>query len=246
MQHPLSIFSYTFANEQHLNLVQLVYLALQVSNFHDQAVQKLLTQPLLTENQTWVVTQYHIDVLQKAPTHGDVTIQTQVTEANRFFVTRQFVLHINHQHTHTIIAQFVALDFSTRKMVRFPIDELQSLHLITGTATKFKAIHTIETPTETYVTAQHIQATDIDSNHHVNNLVYLNWCVQCLPPKWLETYDMTQLQIKYGSELTEDHTVAIHTFLQQEEKNGETYQVIRNESLEKDACYVNMTWKIKE
>lgn len=221
------------------DLNELLRLALMTSYNHDKKIKTLLKTALLQPEQSWVITQYNIQIVAPFFVAEQVKITTQVIEANRFFVTRQFTVEMNNNITHRILAQFAVLDLSTRKMARVPMQELHDLNLIVPISAKLSAPKPLVDSKWEMTQTQTIQAKDIDENHHVNNRVYLRWAFAALPEQFVAQHRLTGVQIKYGSELRAEDAVEVRTNMNQ----NETYQTITNLTLTKDACYVKMSWE---
>lgn len=225
------------ASEWDLN--ELLRLALMTSYNHDKKIQALLTTPLLQPEQSWVITQYNIQIVAPFFEARQVKITTQVIEVNRFFVTRQFTVAVENSVTHRILAQFAVLDLSTRKMARVPMQEWLDSHVIVPNVAKLTAPKPLAESKFETTQAQTIQTQDIDENHHVNNRVYLRWAFAALPEQFVAQHRLNGVQIKYGSELRAEDAVEVRTNINQ----NETYQTITNLTLTKDACYVKMSWE---
>lgn len=220
-------------------LNELLRLALITSYHHDQQVQNILTHTLLNSDETWVITQYNIEIVADYFAASEMQITTQVIEANRFFVTRLFTVTMDGTVTHRILAQFAIINLSTRKMIRVPLQALEEANLIVPTSDKVMPPKPLAESQATTTQSQVIYPEDIDENLHVNNRVYLRWALAAVPKSLSDTHRLASLQIKYGSELRANDEVSLTTHV----FDGEIYQTITNLTLTKDACYVKMSWE---
>lgn len=221
------------------DLNELLRLALITSYHHDKKIKTILKGTFLNPEESWVITQYNIRILTTFFEAKEMTITTQVTEANRFFVTRKFIVKMDGVITHQILAQFAIINLTTRKMCRVPMQALQALDLIVPTTDKLTTPKPLTMSTRTIKEPKRIYPEDIDENLHVNNRVYLRWALSAVPQPIIAHHRLTEIQIKYGSELRAEDEVELTTHVHQ----GEIYQTITNLTLTKDACYVKMSWE---
>lgn len=56
-----------------------------------------------------------------------------------------------------------------------------------------------------------IRYSDIDTNHHVNNVKYINWIVESIPLDIALNYELKNLTIVYKKETSYGHNIHVHT-----------------------------------
>lgn len=231
--------------DQRVILAELLRKVLQTSNNHDRAVRQSMNKEdyVIGDNQTWVITQNKTELLEWPKVDQTVTIETKVVDANRFFITRQFlVLAESGEILVKIYLQFTAIDFNTRKMVRLNLDGIKGMDLIEEKTVNFDKLKLSEEATELSRVDYPILPSDIDENQHVNNLVYFRWSYDLIPEKIHQNYRLKMIEMKYGSELRENDSVVIESY----RSTGEIFQtdqLIINQTLNKESCYVRMTWE---
>ncbi|MBG9980840.1 hypothetical protein HZY91_07785 [Facklamia sp. DSM 111018] len=233
---------------------------LQTSGEHDCLVNKFLDQPILTAPLSWIITQNHFKVY-RLPKMGDrIEIETRLVNANRFFVDRWFSVRSKEDLLMEFQIQFSVINLKTRKMGRIPDSRIKALDLVDSS--QYQRMEKISLPEEMTIYSDRgyqIQDEDIDGNNHVNNLVYLRWCLQALPFDLLREYQVESLGIKYGHELLFDQEVSIQTYLFHSllDQNGEfriepsvkvcsSYQIIQNLSTDREAGFLIINWKRNE
>lgn len=226
-------------------LVYLLHKILDVSYEHDQYItnETDLLKPLLKESETWVVTQYAIDI-NRLPSIGEVIeISTRVTNSSSFFVNRFFEVYNKEQTLVEIHSQYVGIDIETREAIRIDNDALQNSGLIDSSKrqrfNKIKVLPDFKAlSTEDYK----IQDSDIDYNHHVNNTVYVKWCLDALPENMVDNYQLVHVDVKYGHEILPDDKINIQTFFKYEEDKLFTIHIINNLSTSTVACEIQFEW----
>lgn len=227
------------------SFLSLMEKALETSAHHDLALQEILTHPIIETNQVWVLTQYHIhNDFDGKVMEGKVSVTTTLVEMNRFFAHRRFVIEQGDQRLLEIYAQFAAIDFQERKMARLNIEEIQTHGIVDKTHDyKFPKIKIPKHLQEPNLSQVDVKDKDIDSNNHVNNLVYIDWCLQVTAEDIWMHYDMETLDVKFGKEIRKGQSVEIR---QRQEKDSDGLKIwydIYNVSQQEQAALALITWK---
>lgn len=240
---------------QAIDLKRLLSIALETAGQHDQLISKFLDEPLLKENESWVITQSSVSMRRWPLLNEKLSVITRVMEVNRFFVKRHFDIMVADEVLLTVVSQYAIINLVTRKMARVAVDRLVAVDAVDGSLTY--TFDKLRVPEDYHLASQTIReivASDIDYNQHVNNEVYLRWAHEMLPASYLNHYRINKIDVKYGSELRFDEVAEVVAYLPDEsiinEGTGmktvfETYQTIRNQTKQRDACYVRMTWQTK-
>ncbi|MGF3141677.1 acyl-ACP thioesterase domain-containing protein [Facklamia sp. P13064] len=235
------------------NFTKLLEAVLETSTRHDQVNQFDQTDSILGQDESWVITQ-NICMINQLPQYGDtIEVQTKIIQANRFLLERWFEIRSKDHLLLECQMQFAVINLKTRKMVRIAHKKLEELQLIDHQQ-EVKKIK-LNFPDDITLWKEKDQAItnqDIDFNHHVNNLVYINWSIGSLP-SWLQNnYDIKNLAIKYGRELLREHQVKILTEAnvkletQTDAKKIITYQTIYNATNQQEAARIEIEWLEKE
>lgn len=239
---------------------QLMKDVLQTSGDHDRLVNKFLDQPILTSPLSWIITQNNFKVYRLPKLGERIEIETRLVNANRFFVDRWFSVRSKEEGLMEFQIQFSVINLEIRKMGRIPDSRIKALDLVDSS--QYQRMEKISLPEEVSFYSDHayqVKKEDIDGNNHVNNLVYLRWCLQALPHDLLREYQIESLGIKYGHELLFDQQVSIQTYLfksllahngdykiKGDELGFPSYQIIQNLSTDRDAGYLIIKWKRNE
>lgn len=222
--------------------IHLVRLAIETSANHDRYLQSRIDYPLVNGHQVWVLTQYAIQLYHLPEADAILTVTTRISEANRFFVTRYFTVEAQGQLLMEIYAQFAVIDYQERNLVRLDIQPLQSLNLIDGErAYRFAKIRKFNQVSRRLHAHLTVESKAIDSNAHVNNLVYLTWCVDLISSQGVKT-SPAEIHIKYGKELRLGDLVTLVMECQSEDNRTTALFTIINEQSQTEACLIKMTW----
>ncbi len=90
---------------------------------------------------------------------------------------------------------------------------------------------------------QIIRTDDIDLNCHVNNAVYPTWILDALPSEFMQTHELSEIQIQYKSAAKTGNTVLVIGQI----NDGTAIHSIMNEDATTEYARVHSIWnKIKE
>lgn len=231
-----------------IDLTQMLNIALETAGHHDRLINDHLPMPLLSENQSWVITQSAIYLKQWPQMNDHLTVHTRVYEVNRFFVERYFEILCEGVLLMEIISQYAVIDLQNRKMARINTKLLTDLAVVDESIKfSFDKIRVPKNYVLNITQKRQILPVDIDNNQHVNNTVYLRWCYEMLPKEILSHYELESVAVKYGSELLSDDEAQIELHTPENfnlaDEEFHTYQVVKNTSKGKDACYVRLSWR---
>ncbi|MBG9981665.1 hypothetical protein HZY86_00900 [Aerococcaceae bacterium DSM 111020] len=221
-------------------------MALDTSSAHDDYLTQVANfiEPLISDRETWVVTQYSIDIHALPQLEDEITIQTEVILANHFFVNRHFQLMRNEEVCVDIYSQYVGIDLDTREAVRLDVRELKAANIVTEHPNRRFAKIKVHPDFQDKSEIEYaIQDKDIDYNHHVNNTVYINWCLAALPAEFTQTNELKHIDVKYGQEILPNATVTIESYFYMNDEEPYTVHLIKNQNTEETACHIQMFWK---
>lgn len=190
------------------------------------------------EGIAWVITQYDLIVHGSLSALEECQVATKVIDMNRFFITRVFNITSQSEKIADLYAQFAVIDYKSRKMQRMVIDGAQDF---VGQAHLFEKIGLPAKDSMLETQPLVIQDQDIDENAHVNNKIYLKWALDHLSFLNQVAYNLNRIRVKYGSELLQDHTVCLKC-LPIDQDAGQTTIQIYNQSLDKEACRIQIEW----
>lgn len=247
-----------YLNGNIFNFAKLLEMVLETSGDHDRYFRQELNTSFLASDESWVITQNHFHVFAYPSVGSKIAIETRVNHANRFFVDRWFGIKAGEKLLMEFQIQYTIINLLTRKMARIPVKRLKENDLIDNSF--YQTREKIMQPANLISSSklpQSIEASDIDENDHVNNVVYIRWGAQALPFEILSNFSIKKVAIKYGSEILPNHRVTVETFLPPtlisataaakevkvtDVNQFESFQIIRNETNEQDACLLHLYW----
>lgn len=176
-------------------------LANAVKTSEDQSVQlKRANDYVHNLGLTWIITNYQV-VAKRLPRVGEqIQIHTQAKEYNKYFCYRDFwVTTEEGEEIVRIETTFALMNQETRKINRVP-DELIAPYQ-SKKGTKIRRAPKMEAVEVTDEAPYRVRYFDLDTNHHVNNAVYIEWMMDVLGYDFLSSHEMKQFQIRFEKEV---------------------------------------------
>lgn len=228
------------AGTNQIDLTKILNIAMGASAIHDLYLQEQLNVQFIKENQTWVITQYEINIVNEAKVGDQLVFDTRLVEVNRFFCTRRYSVCHDGALLYEIYAKFAAIDLEKRRIARINPSSLESPKIIDQSFTvDFNKLSPFTKAVTDDAINIDIDSKDIDENMHVNNLVYLRWAYRVLPDTIMDAYKLSKIEVKYEKEILPEDSVAICNDFGMNEEN-KIQQVIMNQTTGKVACIINM------
>ena len=233
------------AQEQIMVLLENV---LKTSVDHDQIFRRDLDQHLFNEKYSiWVITQYHLRLYKFPKINQTYTIDTRVVQLNSFFVARYFRVIQSDQVCAEIHIQFVGIDFKERNVVRLDTEKFIQADLIDWDQQyKFRKIKLPQGLEDGPSLAYAIKMSDIDENQHVNNLVYIRWCLEAMKQLNIDWQLPLMVNVKYGQEILPQAQILIYADTNVQDNQKKTSFKIKNLTTGDEASRLEFEWELSE
>jgi acyl-ACP thioesterase len=189
---------------------------LSIFNFMQEAASRhaealgVSIQQLLSENYTWLLSRLKIKIASFPVWQDQIKISTWPSGAQRLFALRDFELQDkDNQIVAAAVSAWLVLDVQKRRPVRIGpfVERLKPLegdHILPDTLDKLPGLE-FRTHEKTIV----VRYRDLDINQHVNNVSFVEWLVESIPIKVLNTSVLAELEINFMAEaFYEDHILA--------------------------------------
>ncbi|CAM6119388.1 unnamed protein product [Calypogeia fissa] len=166
------------------------------------------TKAMVQNGLIWVVSRVHVEV-DRYPVWGEVVeLDTWVASSGKNGLRRDWLLR--DVKTGQVLARatstWVMIHQQTRKLSKMPdaAREEMSPHFLERHAFESETclkISKLQDDSAVYKTSR-LQArrTDLDMNHHVNNVKYIDWMTESVPAQCLETQEIRCLTLEYRRE----------------------------------------------
>ncbi len=171
------------------------------------------------EKIVWVLSRMRIELFGPGPGWMDeVRLVTSPTGIDRLFALRDFVA-MNQAGVPfaRISSAWIMIDSDSRRPIR-PQTLLTSVNfqsaesILPGGTTKLKE------PNSAQVDRRHLVGwSDIDAHQHVNNVRYVEWCLDSYPPDYWREHAMVDFDINFNAETVWGQEIETMRMIEQEE-----------------------------
>ena len=167
---------------------------------------------LIVSNTAWILSRVHVEFIDTPKWREDITLITWHKGLNRLFFLRDFIL-TDAQGKERVKAttSWLVLNLETRRLVRDPklIEE--------GTVCTENAIETpadkVQMPKEVepeFVMEHKVAYSDIDTNGHANNAMYMHWAMDAVDYDIASTRPVKEFTINFNHETKAGEVVKLY------------------------------------
>jgi medium-chain acyl-[acyl-carrier-protein] hydrolase len=158
----------------------------------------------------WMLLKWDIRV-HALPVFGQtVTVGTRVHAIRRFLADREFAMTASDS---TILAEarsnWLFTDTIRRRPLRVPDAQYDAFAVRRESEVDFIEIENVDSAAmpsgdssrQVFTQPVRVATSDIDTNRHVNNVCYLRWACDSLPPEFADAHFPKSLRVQYRKEL---------------------------------------------
>lgn len=167
---------------------------------------------LIVSNTAWILSRVHVEFIDTPKWREDITLTTWHKGLNRLFFLRDFIL-TDAQGKERVKAttSWLVLNLETRRLVRDPklIEE--------GTVCTENAIETpadkVQMPKDfepEFVMEHKVAYSDIDTNGHANNAMYMHWAMDAVDYDIASTRPVKEFTINFNHETKAGEVVKLY------------------------------------
>jgi len=204
------IRSYEVDCHRRLSILSIFHFMQEAASRHAEAL-GVSIQQLLSENYTWLLSRLKIKIESFPNWKDQVQVSTWPSGTQRLFALRDFELQDkDNQAVAAAVSAWLVLDVQKRRPVRIgPFVErlrpLEGEHILPDTLDKLPGLE-FRTHEKKFV----VRYRDLDINQHVNNVSFVEWLVESIPVRVLNTSVLAELEINFLAEaFYEDHILFV-------------------------------------
>ena len=157
---------------------------------------------LIKTNTAWILSRVHVEFIDTPKWRDEITLNTWHKGLNRLFFLRDFVLTDNEGRERVkATTSWLVLNLETRRLVRDP--KLME----DGTICTENALETpadkVQMPKDVepeLVRTHHVSYSDIDTNGHTNNAMYMQWSMNSVGYDITSTRPVKEFTINFNHE----------------------------------------------
>jgi len=208
-QETYQIRSYEVDCYHRLSVLAIFNFMQEVASRHAEAL-GVSIQQLLSENYTWLLSRLKIRIVSSPAWKDRIVLRTWPSGTRRLFALRDFeILNKDNQLVAEAISAWLILDVQKRRPVRIGpfVERLKPLevdHILPDALDKLPGLD-VRTHEKEFV----VRHRDLDINQHMNNVSFVEWMVESVPARVLNTSVLAELEINFLAEaFYDDHVLA--------------------------------------
>lgn len=176
----------------------------------------------------WLLLKWHIRLNGQQPIFGDkITVSTWPHSMDRYYAYRKFDLAFNNETIVHASSLWLLIDIKKKKPVRIN-KKLIEFYKLSGEEKPIIFASDKVNKTNKCSHSEFIAFdSDIDTNKHVNNAVYLRWIFDSLPEKIYRDYSLNEISISYKKEVLKNEHVLVESYFEKENQKLKLYHEIQ-------------------
>ena len=230
-QETYQIRSYEVDCHHRLSVLAIFNFMQEIASRHAEAL-GVSIQQLLSENYTWLLSRLKIKIASFPAWQDQIILRTWPSGAQRLFALRDFeILDQDHQTVATAISAWLILDLKKRRPVRIApfverLKPLEGNHILSDTLDKLPGLDL-----RTHEREFSVRHRDLDINQHVNNVSFVEWMVESVPARVLNSSVPAEVEINFLAEAfyeerllaachsqDSDNTQFLHSIIRQKDR----------------------------
>jgi len=223
----------------------LAYCMQETAVNHSDAT-KLGYEDLIQENKAWVLTRQMIKLYEIPRLNQKITVETWANNTTETMAIRDFnILNKDNEIIGISRTSWMIIDLKARRPVRLPSKVLENIPLIPGKLTEHLELDKIpfsDQKPEKDITFK-VVYSDLDLNHHVNNINYLKWVLDDFDYEFRNKFRVYSVEINYLGEALYGNTLVRDTM---PISNTEFLTKIINKDTQKPILLSKTKWIAKE
>ncbi len=179
---------------------------------------------------TWVLSRYHIQI-ERYPRLGEkITVLTWPSGRSEFFALRDYeILDASGQKILAATSSWMVINLERKQPV--PINSLYQERIIFPR----RALEDNFEPLPLLPAAEReiefpVEINHLDMNRHVNNVVYIEWALEAVPPEILWREQPVEIEINYRAEAVYGHQVISRLYRVPKEEHEFWHQIIHHQN----------------
>ena len=191
-----------------------------------------------TTHSVWILLNWKVKILNRVRYGDEVTVKTWTHSSNKLYSYRDFEMYDKDNKLIAIAtSKWVLMSSETHNVIHIP-DKLITIFSPEETEVfgDNKITKLTEPSNSKLVYSFNVQRRDIDVNHHMNNLFYLDYAYEALPEEiYKKDFKQIEIMYKYSAKLGNK----VNCFYAEE--NGSQYIVMKNEDYTTIYCIVKLS-----
>ena len=150
----------------------------------------------------WLLLNWKLKVFSRPKWETSLTVNTWSKSMNPLFAYRDIeILDSNNNLVAVGSSKWILFDINKQSLCKIPSEVKEKFPSVDKSVFEEKFVEKLKEPENSnFVYEYTIQRRDIDTNHHVNNLIYLDYAYQALPENIYSDTNFSNVEIMYKHE----------------------------------------------
>ena len=150
----------------------------------------------------WLLLNWKLRVFSRPKWESTLTVKTWSKSMNPLFAYRDVeILDSNNNLVAVGSSKWILFDINKKSLIKIPTEVKESFPNVDKSVFEEKFVEKLKEPENSnFVYEYSIQRRDIDTNHHVNNLNYLDYAYEALPEDVFANINLSNVEIMYKHE----------------------------------------------
>lgn len=158
----------------------------------------------------WLILNWKLQVFNRPRTNTKLTINTWTRSENPLFSYRDFEVYDNNILVAKASSKWILFDVNKKCITKITPEIQQKYKCIDKFAFDDNSTKKLKEPkTLEFIMDYNVQRRDIDTNRHVNNLIYLDYAYEVLPEDIYSNINFSNIEIMYKHEAKLGDTLSI-------------------------------------
>lgn len=150
----------------------------------------------------WLILNWKLKVFSRPKWNTSLIVKTWTRSENPLFSYRDLEMYDNENNLVAIAtSKWILFDVNKKTIIKLSKEVQESFNCIDKSVFNEKVKEKLKEPENSnFVYEYKIQRRDIDTNHHVNNLNYLDYAYEALPEDVYSSINFSNIEIMYKRE----------------------------------------------
>ena len=164
-----------------------------------------------TTGYAWLLLNWKLKVFSRPKWEETLTVSTWSKSMNPLFAYRDIeILDSNNNLVAVSSSKWILFDINKKSLIKIPAEVKDKFPSVDKSVFEEKFNEKLKEPeNSTFVYEYTIQRRDIDTNHHVNNLNYLDYAYEALPENVFTNINFSNVEIMYKHEAKLGDTLSV-------------------------------------
>jgi medium-chain acyl-[acyl-carrier-protein] hydrolase len=156
---------------------------------------------LLRHGMTWVLSRLHLKMTVYPRWGETITIETWPSGMSGMFGLREFSIRNDKKDVIGMATtSWMVLDIAAKKAIELPAF-ISAIPIVRPERIIDDNFHKLPVPKDPpYKAVFSVRRSDLDINHHVNNVSYIEWAAEAIPPEIMKDHFVSGFEISYRAE----------------------------------------------